>query len=97
VTGVDIRLRIDRIVLDDAPPGLDPADLTAAVRAELTRLLTDHPVTPAPLAVPVRHAPDLTTGATAELGRRIAAAVHAALPRDAGDVPPVPAPEEAQP
>lgn len=39
-----VELRIDRLVLDDPAPGLDPRRLRSAVEAELTRLLTERGV-----------------------------------------------------
>lgn len=85
-----IRLRIDRILIEDAPPGLDRAALTRAIQAELTRLLSTSEAVPAAVAVPVRYGPDiLEPGSTAAaLGTRIAGAVHAALPHQPGRAAP---------
>lgn len=81
---MNIRLHIDRVVLDSALPAVDRALLVRAVEGELARLLVESPLA-SDLAgggsVPqVRGRDVLEHAADAEgLGRQIAAAVHAGL------------------
>lgn len=80
---MSIALHIERLVLDGLG-GYDPAQLQAAIEAELTRLLTDEGAAALPaqgLAIPTLAAPGIDTPAAGPrpLGAQIAGAIHAGL------------------
>jgi hypothetical protein len=89
---MNVRVHIERLVLDDAPPGLDRSVLARVVAAELARLLTEAPPVAGLIdtgAVPTLRGPDITDRAEAAepLGTQIATAVHAGLRGDPGGGP----------
>jgi hypothetical protein len=74
-----IRVHIGRLIVHDAPAGLDRRALARAVSAELTRLLGEAPPG-AGLRAGLREADiGARAGTTDGFGAQVAAAVHSAM------------------
>ena len=104
---MNLRVHIQRLVLEDPSADLDRAAVARAVEGELARLLRRTPLAPdltARAVVPALRGGDLGVPAAhpAALGQQIAAAVHAGLagggrpPTTPGDAGPR-APERTAP